>query len=745
MLTAGDLVFTIRADKSQLNKTLSDSEKGVQQFGNKLSAWTIAKGQMIAQFATKAVTKVGEMGKALVENTIKAYGTFEQLQGGAELLFGTAFEDVMSRAQEAYKTVQMSANDYLDAVNGYAVGLKTSLGGDEKAAATLADRIITAQADIVAATGKSRDAVQNAFSGVMRGNFMMLDNLGLGIKGSKEGMEDVIKAVNEWNKAQGKATEYQMGNLADMENALVDYVEMQGLAGYAGKEAADTIEGTMASTKAAWENLLVAFGSGKDIKKATRNLADSAKKLFKNILPVAKNAITGIGDFFSQIIPEVKTWLGTFSAELLKSDNPLSNAVGQIGDIFVNGFSWEKLGSLVETAWNGVIEGVKGLAKIVFGENVDGTIKWPTWDDVGTFITEAWNGIKTGISGLAKLVFGENVDGTIAWPTWKDIETAVGDAWRGIIDGVKGLGTTIGKVVFGENVDGTIAYPTWEEIGTSIKEAWNWIVENVDQLPTLIFGDDTVVGKALQDAFDWCKQAIADIKSFLGLDRNDRVSAKTLTKNEAGTLQDYYRDLRNKTLYGEYLGDAGTDFLSDRFYKKLQSSMEGAGFSADEIAQAVEKIQNSEDPAWVSTFIESLTQADTTAKALGESVEAVAGDYDVNYHFHTFGDTFVKDRTPNGRGFRPKATGMLTVPYDNFPALLHRDEQVLTASQARHRNSGGDVNYEYIGQMIGGSIERAMERVNVLLDGGKVGDMTSRRTNKNIRRRESAVLHGMGG
>lgn len=35
------------------------------------------------------------------------------------------------------------------------------------------------------------------------------------------------------------------------------------------------------------------------------------------------------------------------------------------------------------------------------------------------------------------------------------------------------------------------------------------------------------------------------------------------------------------------------------------------------------------------------------------------------------------------------ATGLQRVPYDNFPALLHEDERVLTASEARNYNGGG--------------------------------------------------------
>lgn len=108
-----------------------------------------------------AITKMG----------VEGYAQYEQLAGGAELMFGNAYDFIAEKAQNAFATVQMSQNDYLQQVNGFAVGLKTALGGNEQAAAELADRIITAEADIVAATGNSSEMVQNAFNGIMKNNF----------------------------------------------------------------------------------------------------------------------------------------------------------------------------------------------------------------------------------------------------------------------------------------------------------------------------------------------------------------------------------------------------------------------------------------------------------------------------------------------------------------------------------------------------------------------------------------------
>ncbi|MPM11556.1 hypothetical protein SDC9_57902 [bioreactor metagenome] len=53
---------------------------------------------------------------------------------------------------------------------------------------------------------------------------------------------------------------------------------------------------------------------------------------------------------------------------------------------------------------------------------------------------------------------------------------------------------------------------------------------------------------------------------------------------------------------------------------------------------------------------------------------------------------------PYGRtNYASNAYGLTRVPYNNFPALLHEDEQVLTASEARSYKNGGGVNVTVTG------------------------------------------------
>lgn len=271
---------------------------------------------------------------ALTSAAVKNYAEYEQLIGGAELLFGEAFDFVAEKAANAYSTVQMSQSEYLQQVNGFSTGLKTALDGNAQAAAELADKILTAEADIVAATGTTQEAVQNAFNGIMKSNYTMLDNLQLGITPTKEGFQEMIDKVNEWNAANGKATKYQIDNLADAQSALIDYIAMQGLAGYASMEAAGTISGSFAMVKATWQNLITGVADkNANMESLIGNFVTAAGTAASNLIPVITQAIAGAGNLVTELAPIIATALPEMVNTVLPS---LLTAAMALVEGFVN-------------------------------------------------------------------------------------------------------------------------------------------------------------------------------------------------------------------------------------------------------------------------------------------------------------------------------------------------------------------------------------------------------------------------
>ena len=93
----------------------------------------------------------------------------------------------------------------------------------------------------------------------------------------------------------------------------------------------------------------------------------------------------------------------------------------------------------------------------------------------------------------------------------------------------------------------------------------------------------------------------------------------------------------------------------------------------------------------------------------------------------------------------PNAKGNWSVPYDGFPAILHRGERVLTASQARHGEGEGSADPFAVAAAVGGAVKKAMGDIGVYIDGNKAGDMTTKRVQGNINAENYAKKRAYGG
>ena len=352
----------------------SDAEKAGEEGGEKSGKKFSSAFATAAKVGAAAVSAIGAAAVALGKQVLTSYSEYEQLAGGAELLWGDAYESVMESAKNAYATVQMSASDYLEQVNGLSTGLKTALNGDSQAAAELAGKVVTAEADVVAATGASQEAVQNAFNGIMKSNYTMLDNLQLGITPTKEGFQEVIDKVNEWNEANGEATSYQIDNLADCQAALVDYIEMQGLAGYAAEEGTSTISGSISSLSAAWENLITGLGdSNADIELLVNNVISSFNSVLGNCTPIIENiiaalpmAVTTALQAIVNMLPTIlQTVVGLFQSVLQMLITCLPDLIPVAVDaiLMIVNTLLENLPMIIDAAFQIVVAIINGIAE----------------------------------------------------------------------------------------------------------------------------------------------------------------------------------------------------------------------------------------------------------------------------------------------------------------------------------------------------------------------------------------------
>ena len=319
-----DTAKTSKTTSKEVGDNWESQVPKVNSLGEAIKA--VVASEAIVAGVKKVSSAVLDIGKS----AYTSYGEYEQMVGGSQLMFGDAYDIVAENAKNAYKTVQLSQSEYLQQANGFATGLKTAMHGNSRAAAELADKIITAEADVIAATGNSQDAVQNAFNGIMRNNYTMLDNLQLGINPTKEGFQSLIDKVNDWNAQNGRMTQYTIDNLADCQKALVDYVEMQGLSGQASREASGTVEGSTASMKAAWENLVTGLGdSNADVEELTRDFIDSVINVKDTSEPVIENFLGNLVTMVTTAYDEVKNSSETANA-ILSATEVLAETAGAV-------------------------------------------------------------------------------------------------------------------------------------------------------------------------------------------------------------------------------------------------------------------------------------------------------------------------------------------------------------------------------------------------------------------------------
>ena len=83
----------------------------------------------------------------------------------------------MEYANAAYKTAGLSANEYMETVTGFSASLISSLGGDTEKAAKYQDMPNTEMSDNASKKRKLKAKLENAYSGLAKHNYTMIENL----------------------------------------------------------------------------------------------------------------------------------------------------------------------------------------------------------------------------------------------------------------------------------------------------------------------------------------------------------------------------------------------------------------------------------------------------------------------------------------------------------------------------------------------------------------------------------------
>lgn len=400
-------------DVNRTKKQLNELETGVENVGDAMDGagqktsvfGDVLKANLLGSAIVSGIKAVASGIKSLISGAIEGYGEYEQLVGGVETLFGSSADTVIKNAENAYKTAGLSANAYMETVTSFSASLLQSMGNDTEVAAKKADQALTDMSDNANKMGTDMQSIQNAYQGFAKQNYTMLDNLKLGYGGTKEEMQRLIDDANALNAAQGNYTNYSIESYADIVDAIHTVQMEMGITGTTALEASTTVEGSINSMKAAYQNFVTGLGDqNADIGALTEELIQTAGTVAENVLPVIENVVKNIAETVKKQGPDMITKFVAYATEKLPEVLKLGI---QLIVSLVKGLA-QNLPEL--------LRGTLALVDAIISAFLDSL---PDIIEVGKDIVRGlWEGIKAMASWI-----GEKISGFVG----------------GLVDGVKGV------------------------------------------------------------------------------------------------------------------------------------------------------------------------------------------------------------------------------------------------------------------------------------------------------------------
>jgi len=416
-----------------LNFDTKINEKGFNDGISKLGSLGKSGLSIVSKTMTGAIAAVGTGAAAIIKSSLGVVANMEQQVGGVETLFKDSANTVIANANKAYKTAGMSANNYMETVTSFSASLLQSLGGDTAKAASYANRAIVDMSDNANKMGTNMRDIQNAYQGFAKQNYTMLDNLKLGYGGTQEEMKRLISDASKMTDVQKElgvtvdASSLSFGNIV---NAISVVQKQMGITGTTSKEAATTIEGSVNSAKAAWENFEAGVISANDL---VDTFWTAAQNIFKNL---------------GQIIPRLgKTGMDVVSALAGKIGGAVPQVKGFTDSISKLANELKRMNSdqLLNLGKMAVVIAGSAPALSVFGKGIE---------NVKT-ATEGFDGIVDGItSSIGKLP--------------KSAKGAA-DSLKSTGNVLKNLGNAI--ILPFSDLKGKIA-PSFADLGAGMAEMW---------------------------------------------------------------------------------------------------------------------------------------------------------------------------------------------------------------------------------------------------------------------------------
>ena len=298
------------------------------------------KMQSIASTGFKAIA--GTVGVAstaitgLVAKSVTAAGELEQQIGGSQAVFkslGETIDDIKFKtfedgegqmmslrdvANDAFQTMGLSANDYMATLNKMGALMQGS-GVDAQESLDLAGQAMQRAADVASIMGIDINSAMDSIAGAAKGNFTMMDNLGVAMNAT---------TIEAYAMSKGIGTAYnEMDNATKIGLAMEMFLEKTEYATGNYVKENQTFAGSFSTLKAAIGNFLSGSGGIQDVTKA---LVSFGKVLVKSIKEMAPKVVSGLVELVKAITPEITPLLQSLLPEVITGATELINGLIEI-------------------------------------------------------------------------------------------------------------------------------------------------------------------------------------------------------------------------------------------------------------------------------------------------------------------------------------------------------------------------------------------------------------------------------
>lgn len=323
----------------------------------------MSSGNSFAGAFKKAIASagIGLALKKIVGDAFAEGGELQQNLGGTEAVFGQFANTIQTQATSAYKNMGMSASEYMATANKMG-SLFQGSGLEQQRALDLTSQAMQRAADVASVMGLDTASAMESIAGAAKGNFTMMDNLGVAMNATTLEAYALEKGMNfDWKTAS---------NAEKAELAMKMFMDRTSqYAGNFARESEETWSGSIGAMKSAYKDLMANIMLGNNLGPSLTAMGETIKNfVVNNLIPAVMNIIRGLPmalgalviEFVPQIInagnqliTQIITWLQNQFPIFLQQGVEIINNV-------VNGILGN-LPTLIATAGNAITSFIGGI------------------------------------------------------------------------------------------------------------------------------------------------------------------------------------------------------------------------------------------------------------------------------------------------------------------------------------------------------------------------------------------------